>query len=166
MWFEERKCRLTASNFETVARKRQTTPVGKLVKNLLYNTLREARSLQWGREHEEDARQAYLQKCGTTTLSHSGLVIDSHHGWLACSPDDLAFDSTADPENQLGLVEYKCPYSADTTVEEAKIKDFMSSMNSDEVCLKHTHRYYYQVQGQMAICKLSYGHHLVQLLRG
>ena len=156
LWFEQRKCRLTASNFGTVSRRRQTTPVEKFVKNLLYGTVREARPLQWGREHEQDARQAYLQQRGTTTrLTHSGLVIDTEHGWLACSPDDLAQDSTAESEDQHGLVEYKCPYSArDTTVDEAcQKKDFMSIMKNGEVVLKRTHKYYYQVQGQMAICK-------------
>ena len=156
LWFEQRKCRLTASNFGTVARRRQTTPVGKFVKNLLYDTLREARPLQWGREHEPDARQAYLQTKGTNyLLTHSGLVIDAEHGWLACSPDDLVQDCSAEPENQHGLVEYKCPYSArDTTVEEScKKKDFMSTLHNSEVTLKRTHKYYYQVQGQMAICQ-------------
>lgn len=105
LWFEQRKCRLTASNLGTVARRRQTTTVGKLVKNLLYDTLREARSLQWGREHEPDARQAYLQTKGTNyLLTHSGLVIHAEHGWLVCSPDDLVQDSSAEQENQHGLV--------------------------------------------------------------
>lgn len=159
LWFEQRKCRLTASNFGTIARRRPTTPVGRSVKTLLYDTIREARPLQWGREHEQDARKAYLQKCGTTTvLTHCGLVIDAEHGWLACSPDDLALDSTADPDHQQGLVEYKCPYSAkDITVEEAcKKKDFMSTLSNGKVCLKRTNKYYYQVQGQMAICKRTW----------
>jgi len=91
LWFEQRKCRLTASNFGVVACRRQTIPVAKLVRYLLYDTIRESWPLQWGREHEEDARQAYLKAKGpTVVLTHSGLVIDSENGWLACSPDDLA----------------------------------------------------------------------------
>ena len=110
LWFEQRKCRLTASNFGTIAR-RESTPVGKLVKNLLYDTIKGGKPLQWGREHEEDARQAYSQAKGDTTiLTHSALVIYAEHGWLACIPDDLVQDSSVEPENQQGLVEYKCPY--------------------------------------------------------
>ena len=152
-WFELRKSRLTASNFGTVARRRHATPVAKLVRNLLYDVPREARSLQWGRDHEEDARQAYSRKSGPTMiLTRSGLVIHPEHGWLACSPDDLVSDTVAESQ---GLVEYKCPYSArDITVEEAcKKKDFMCMLNSGKVTLKRTHKYYYQVQGQMAITR-------------
>ena len=159
LWFKQRKCRLTASNFGIVARRRQSTPVGKLVKHLLYDTVWEAKSLQWGRDHEEDARLAYAQQRGiNTTLTRSGLVIDSNHGWLACSPDDLVFDSMADHDEQHGLAEYKCPYSArDTTVKEAcKKKDFMSTVNNGRVTLKRTHKYFYQVQGQMAICQRNW----------
>ena len=137
------------------ARRRQTTPVGKLIKNLLYDTLKGGKPLQWGRDHEEDARQAYSRAKGTSvTLTHSGLVIDAEHDWLACSPDDLVQDSSVEPENQQGLVEYKCPYSArDTTVEEAcNMKAFMATMQNNTVILKQTNRYYYQVQGQMAVC--------------
>jgi len=141
-----------------VARRRQTTPVAKLVRYLLYDTIRESRPLQWGREHEEDARQAYLKAKGpTVVLTHSGLVIDSEHGWLACSPDDLARDSSA-VANEYGLVEYKCPYSVrDISVDEAcKKKDFIAYVKDGQVTLKHTHKYFYQVQGQMAICRRNW----------
>ena len=78
LWYEQCKCRLTASNFGTVARRRQTTPVAKFVKSLLYDTIREARPLQWGREHEQEARLAYLKAKGSSViLTHSGLVIDA-----------------------------------------------------------------------------------------
>lgn len=70
----------------------------------------------------------------SVSLTHSGLVIDTEHGWLACSPDDLVQDSSVEPENQPGLVEYKCPYSArEITVDEAcKKKDFMSTTKNSE----------------------------------
>ena len=57
--------------------------------------------------------------------------------------------------DKYGLAEYKCPYSArDSTVEEACTKkDFMTHMKEGRVELKCTHKYYYQVQGQMAICR-------------
>ena len=106
------------------------------MRNLLYDVPREAKSLQWGRDHEEDARQAYSRKSGPTMiLICSGLVIHPEHGWLACSPDDLVSDTVAESQ---GLVEYKCPYTArDITVEEAcKKKDFMCMLNSGKVTLK------------------------------
>ena len=136
----------------------QTTPVAKLVKSFLYNTVQEARSLQWEREHEQEARLAHLKAKGSSViLTHSGLVIDADRGWLACSPDDLVQDNSSIAD-KYGLVEYKCPYSAqDTTVEEACTKkDFMANMKEGRVELKRTHKYYYQVQGQMAICRRTW----------
>ena len=79
--YEQRKCRLTASNFGIVARRRQTTPVAKFVKSLLYDTIREARPLQWGREHEQEARLAYLKAKGSLIVALSLMLIMV--GWLA-----------------------------------------------------------------------------------
>ena len=93
LWYEQHKCRLNASNFGVVACRRQSTPVAKLLKSLLYDIVREACPLLWGREHEQEARLAYLKAKGSSViLAHSGLVIDADHGWLACSPDDLVQD--------------------------------------------------------------------------
>ncbi len=51
------------------------------------------------------------------------------------------------------MVEYKCPYSVrDTSVKEGcNKKDFMAYLKDCQVTLKHTLRYFYQVQGQMAV---------------
>ena len=55
------------------------------------------------------------------------------------------------------LVEIKCPYAArDMTVEEAvsNVKSFCLSKEGDELTLRHTHKYYYQVQVQLHVCKI------------
>ena len=78
LWYEQHKCRLNASNFGVVACRRQSTPVAKLLKSLLYDIVREACPLLWGREHEQEARLAYLKAKGSSViLAHSGLVIDA-----------------------------------------------------------------------------------------
>ncbi len=113
--------------------------------------MRETRPLQWGREHDEHARQAYQKTKGSSViLTHSGLVISTEHGWLACSPDEV--------RDRYGMVEYKCPYSVrDTSVNEAcNKKDFMTSLKDGQVTLKRSHKYFYQVQGQMAVCQRSW----------
>ena len=110
LWYEQRRSRLTASNFGTVAKRRSMTPSAPLVKQLLYSRHRSTTAMRWGREHEQDARETYIKTYPSNTVTESGLVIDKDRGWLACSPDDLVTDSSA--RDPLGVVEYKCPYSA------------------------------------------------------
>jgi len=61
LWFQQRKKRLTASSFDVVARRRKITPVANLVKMLLYSKPACTMALRWGRDHENDARIAYIK---------------------------------------------------------------------------------------------------------
>ena len=158
LWYQQRKCRLTASSFGTVAKRRSKTPAKNFVMNLLYkDKLIDTPSLRWGREHEDVARQEYAKRNGNIELTLSGLVIDATKGWLACSPDNLATDKQS-KHGLLGLVEYKCPYSArhNTVTDAAKSKDFFASTKDGKVTLKRNHNYFFQIQGQMAICKRNW----------
>lgn len=84
LWYEQRNCQLNVSNFGVVARRRQTTPVAKLVKSLLYGTVREACPLLWGREHEQEARLAYLKAKGSSVILIVALsLMLIMVGWLA-----------------------------------------------------------------------------------
>ena len=74
-------------------------------------------------------------------------------GFLAASPDGIV-SSHADVVS--GVIEIKCPYSCrDMTVRDActKMKSFYCQLDAESqtVSLKHSHHYYYQVQGSMAI---------------
>jgi len=74
-----------------------------------------------------------------------------NHG--LASPDGIV---TVNGEKH--LVEIKCPCAArDMTVEEAvsTVKSFCLSKEGDELTLRHTHKYYYWVQVQLHVCKLS-----------
>ena len=62
LWYEQRRSRLTASNFGTVAKRRCTTPSAPLVKQLLYSRYRSTTAMRWGQEHEQDARDTYYKK--------------------------------------------------------------------------------------------------------
>ena len=154
LWYEQRRIRLTASNFGTVAKRHSTTLSAPLVKRLLYSKHKSTPAMRWGQEHEQDAQEAYNSSCTSITVTKSGLMIDKDNGWLACSPDDFVTDISA--QDPLGIAEYKCPYSAkDTqTMEEAsKLKNFPVRLVNGKLVLKQNHNYYYQVQGCMAICK-------------
>ena len=159
LWANLRRCRLTSSNFGVICKRRPTTPVACLVKNLLYKSSSvSAPSIRWGRENEQNARKAYAKYMQENNHPHlctirAGFVIHPQHGWLGCSPDDWVADPdcAADPH---GTVEYRCPYSArEMTPEEAciGIKGFFCTLQNGKVTLRRNHNYYYQVQGALGV---------------
>lgn len=86
------------------------------------------------------------------TTKVSGLIISMSNSCLACSPDGWVEDNNS-PDIH-GVVEYKCPYaSRDITPIEASKENFFCTMDNGQVKLKHNDKYYYQVQGVMAITK-------------
>lgn len=94
LWFQQRRLRLTASNFEKVARRRSTTPVANLVKSLLYNKPVNTKGLRWGKDHEVHAESSYKQYLSRLNYQNidvhrSGLFVYLQDPCLACSPDGL-----------------------------------------------------------------------------
>ena len=114
-WKYLRRCRLTASNFGMICKRRKSTRVAGAVKSLLYSSLScNVPSLRWGRENETVARESYESemKAGQNPVvtKRAGLVISEEKGFLGCSPDDWVQDKSV--RDQDGVAEYKCPYSA------------------------------------------------------
>lgn len=157
MWLHHRRSRLTSSNFGVVCKRRATTPVANLVKNLLYRSAStNSPSLHWGRENEDQARRSYVQEMvsrGTPiVIKKAGLVICQEKPHLGCSPDNFVEDQSTNEVD--GTAEYKCPYSArELTPVEActQVKDFYCKLEGGKPVLKQTHNYFYQIQGIMAI---------------
>ena len=58
----------------------------------------------------------------------------------------------------LGLLEIKCPFTyKDLTPSEASLnQDFYCEMVDNKIRLKHSHKYYAQVQGQLALSGLTW----------
>ena len=163
LWHHQRKLRLTASNFGRVVKRRPTTPVGNLVKSLLYPKPFSTEATCWGTQHEDDAKKQYLEHlqssgCRAASIKESGLVIDNDCPSLACSPDGLVDI----PGEEGGVVEIKCPYVAakeglDPASAAATLKTFFCKVGvAGNLKLKRRHDYYYQVQGMMAITRRSW----------
>nr|XP_034321751.1 uncharacterized protein LOC117688120 [Crassostrea gigas] len=119
-------------------------------------------AVQWGVDHEMDAKEVYLQIRRAiqmeTDVQESGLTLCSTHSFLGASSDGRVVDNES-----TGLLEIKCPYSiSGQNGTLLGISDIMS-MNSKQFCLevgelgptlKKSHKYYAQVQGEMAIIGL------------
>lgn len=157
MWLHLRRSRITSSSFGVVCKRRATTPVGNLVKNLLYHSASlNAPSLRWGRENEDSARKSYVEekakRATPVSVLKAGLIISEQKPHLACSPDDLVEDMSSVDVH--GTAEYKCPYSARglSPIEAcSQIKGFYCDLKDGKLRLKRNHNYHYQVQGVMAI---------------
>ena len=110
LWHQQRRLRVTASNFGKVAKRRPTTPVGNLVRSLLYGKSFSTEATRWGSTHESNAKKQYLDHLraeGHTDISieDSGLFISEDDPCLACSPDGLV-----DIAGSSGVIEIKCPF--------------------------------------------------------
>ena len=134
LWYELRKCRITSSNFGTVAKRKNAFK--SLAKQLTCNKqLSHVPSLKWGVDHEGAAHQQYELQHKSHQVIHSGLWIDIERGWLASSPDGLIYN-----QNELvGILEIKCPYSArDMTPVKAaeKLPSFFCEVVNGNLSLK------------------------------
>ena len=154
-WYLLQRCRLTSSNFGVVCKRRESTPVSKLVKSLLYHSSSLAvSSLRWGIENENNARRSYADEMAKIGVKKVGLIISHSKPYLACSLDDFVEDESV--EDRYGTVEYKCPYSARelTPVEACKhVKGLFCKIENEKAKLKLNHNYHYQVQGVLGITK-------------
>nr|XP_022300882.1 uncharacterized protein LOC111109087 [Crassostrea virginica] len=124
-----------------------------------YSTLPPA--VQWGLDHESSAKADYLgikkSLDETTQVFETGLTLYPTHSFLGATSDGRVVENEGSSE---GLLEIKCPYSIKgQNISHYEIPDIIS-MNDKNFCLemltteptlKKTHKYYAQVQGEMAI---------------
>ena len=162
LWKDHRYGRLTASNFGRVFVRSSST--GTLVHSLLYRgALPALPALAYDREHEEDARDAYVlwqaEQGRAVTVRSVGLHIMAN-GFLGCSPDGIIHDaSLGSAEGAHGILEIKCPSSAAEVPlsEVAKKPHFCAKIDaSGRIQLKRSYHYYYQVQGNMGVTGLRW----------
>jgi len=81
-----------------------------------------------------------------TNVHQCGLFINEMYPNFAASPDDLIDEET--------IIEVKCPYTArNEIVSESSQISFLEKNLNGELQLKRTHKYFFQIQGQLAISK-------------
>lgn len=166
MWRKQRIGRITASNFHEVhskvksisssrgAVKPQTTPL--LIKLTRPENLDHVAAIKWGRENEHNARQAFFSETSpqhqNPKLCICGLRAVATAPFLAASADNLFNCSCCGKF----CVELKCPFSIRKKAVQEGFKDldYLEEING-QIKLKTTHKYYTQVQGQMAAYNCS-----------
>lgn len=174
VWQDERKTRLTASNFgEVMSLKSQTAPEGP-IKRFFYSSIRN-KYMTWGIKHEPAARRKYVLTMKKTipdiTVTESGLCVKGDVPYLGASPDGI-INYTANGQTETGVLEIKCPASDKwkilPPIDCAKDADFYCEINpTTNMCkLKVHHKYYYQVQGQMALTGKKWCDFVVWTLAG
>ena len=165
-WFDHRKGRITASIFYDVVHhvtNGRSYP-NSIVKRIMqyYSSGARVVALEWGREKEDVARQEYLSivegSHQNLTVSQCGLVVSPAHPYLGASPDGLVSCHCCGN----GVLEIKCPYKyrSQSPTDEEPLSDkeycLTKSPSTGAVNLSFHHKYYYQVQGQIALCKVDY----------
>ena len=146
-WHEERKKRITASNFGVVMKRKKDVNT-----TFLKNTIRKneffSSSTSYGKANENVAKQIYIKKTGNH-LHDIGLIVNPSLPFLGATPDGITCEQSV-----TGIIEVKCPYSVrDMSINDAceTRQDFFLQKDGDLFHLKHDHAHWYQVQGQLLV---------------
>jgi hypothetical protein len=124
--FEERRLRLTASNFDLVLKRRESIfPKSILTKQFtsVNSKPKTPKPCLCGQSNEQNAITKYLEKCNhygqcIKVRVLCGLVVNAEAPWLVGSPDCFLYDTSE--EKQHGIGEVKCPFcKKDLTIEDA-----------------------------------------------
>ena len=169
-WQINRWCRVTASNAKDI--KCVKTGIAGLVNRLLWLDPPTTAAIQYGRDHESSAFSEYKQQHQNYIVQKTGLWLNPKHPTLGCSPDGTFTDTLL---NVSGLVEIKCPHvlkncdpcNFSDHLTPAQCKNFCCVVNNEgKLKLKRNHKYYYQVQMQLALCELDIADFIVWSPKG
>uniref|UniRef100_A0A1X7T8P7 YqaJ viral recombinase domain-containing protein n=1 Tax=Amphimedon queenslandica TaxID=400682 RepID=A0A1X7T8P7_AMPQE len=155
---DHRKGRITASKVHSILKCRASKYPTSIVKGIMqyYAPNDFVPSLQWGRQHEDDARQQYItvlqQQHRNLQTSSSGLIIDPAIPFMGASPDGF---STCDCCGER-TIEIKCPFSMRNVFPTADIAlanptYCLKKDDHGKVSLSKRHGYYTQIQSQLLI---------------
>ena len=173
LWFSARRYRLTASIFGEVLCRRVDTPPDNLILRIIQPKQFWSVPTEWGIEHEPIAIAEYVDHQHihghrNLTVTSSGLVVSATHPFLAASPDGAVYDPS-DAQQPLGFLEVKCPYSQRnfTPADACSSPGFCCSLDdSHKLRLRQNHRYFAQVQGQMAVGQRAWCDFVIYTTKG
>ena len=168
-WFSTRKNRLTRSNFGVICKCKKALSQEKCVRSTLLNQkdIAHLPAIQYGLSNESTAVGTYLEYMKYThpvTVLECGTVISPTMQWISSSPDRKVIDQEHGP----GLLEVKCPFSLRHLKPEDACKEpgFFCELVDGSPLLKRSHNYYYQVQGQLGVCGLTWCDFVVYFPKG
>jgi len=98
--------------------------------------------------------EAAVKKHEDFEIQEAGLFVDASVPYVGASPDGIINCKC----HGKGILEIKCPYCFKGCLLEEAIEDagFCLEQENDEWQLKKNHAYFYQIQMQMAVTKVSY----------
>ncbi len=149
---KERKWRLTASRFGEVIQATEARDIQLLCKSLCDGGSFQTPATIHGSTWEKTAVKAYEEKTGKIA-TNCGLVVHPSWPFLGASPDGYV-------DNDI-VLEVKCPYNGrNSMIKPGKFFPFLKH-DGESVTLKKTHKYYFQVIGQLALSGRKNCHFIV-----
>ena len=146
LWTQVRKPRLTASRFREVCFVRGESSAKALAARMLKG-VRQTADMKRGLDREPEILRRYAESFDVS-VTQCGVVIHPDSPHLGASPDGKVYDPQETPP--FGLAEVKsCGVEYLTQVQH------LEKANS-KFSLRKTHRFYYQVQGQLAVSGLKW----------
>ncbi len=145
-WQHQRKFRITASSFQDFHRNPSLLTYNKLWAR--EKDISSLPSVKWGLQSESTARKNFEEQCNMA-VEICGLFVSKLKPWIGASPDGIGVDKDF-------ILEIKCPYvlrhtSPDdlTSLTSSQQRNFFCEIKNQRLCLKKTHKYFWQVQQQM-----------------
>ena len=160
LWHQHRAGQITSSLFKRVKNASIAKPSASLIETLLlksrFNSSK-VPALHWGITHEDTARKEYVELASEYHVNFeccdSGLHVNPKFPHLGATPDGVTNCDCCGN----GLLEIKCPYKH-RNEHPHKVQDptFYLKKDDGEIHLPTDHEYYFQVQGQLAVCEMDY----------
>lgn len=146
LWNQMRQPRLTSSRFREVCHVRGEASSQTLAARIIKG-IRQTSAMKRGLDLEPDVLLQYSDMMNVNILP-CGFVVHPDVPHLGTSPDGKVYDPAENPP--FGLAEVKCP-DVDNISQVTHIK-----LVNGQAKLKESHKYHWQVQGQLAITGLSW----------